>query len=160
MTRNTLMRIHTHMHTYANTRRYKEKEREWKRERKRESESESERKILYELTRGCVTFTDAGVDRANRPHYARALKTFLVLYGTCMTRLFIRKSVYFLWIKKKHTIARRRALRHPHEAFIYAPSPAFLAVVDHWSKIRMEIEKDLIRARCYSSTLSRPPAYF
>lgn len=74
-----------------------------------------------------------------------------------MTRLFIRKPVLLIWIKKEknkarermrakerekerakerkrdNKIARRRALRHPHEAFIYAPSPAFLAVVDRRS---------------------------
>jgi len=55
-----------------------------------------ERKTLYESICADATFTDAGVDRANRPHYARALKTFLVLYGTCMTRLFIRKPVLLM----------------------------------------------------------------
>jgi len=66
--------------------------------KERENESESERKKNVIRIDRCAdaTFTDAGVDRANRPHYARALKTFLVLYGTCMTRLFIRKPVLLM----------------------------------------------------------------
>lgn len=38
----------------------------------------------YMNQRADATFMDADVDRANRSHYARALKTFLVLYGTCI----------------------------------------------------------------------------
>jgi len=80
------------------------------------------RGTLCESIYADATFTDAGVDSANRSHYARALKTFLVLYGTCMTRLFIRKPVLLMdkgKRKKNNTIARCRALRHPHEAFTY-----------------------------------------
>lgn len=106
MTRNTLTNPYTYVHAYIyiHTQRQTEKKRkgsEREKERVNESESERERKTLYESICADATFTDAGVDRANRPHYARALKTFLVLYGTCMTRLFIRKPVLLMDKKKE-----------------------------------------------------------
>lgn len=123
--------------------------------------AKSEReKNNYMNQRADATFTDANVDRANRPHYARALKTFLVLYGTCMTRLFIRKKKPVLHMDKKKekkdtTIAHRRALRHPYDAFIYTHRHRLSSL----SSIENSIE-DQEEFNNGSLTFSRPPRIF